>query len=66
VTGSGLPYKKASFNAERNFRTADPDSLKKDRAEIRKFEALIQKDDEIITLRTKITHTFAAQLENAS
>ncbi len=38
--------------------------LKKDRAEIRKFEALIQKDDEIITLRSKITHTFAAQLEN--
>ncbi|MFH1213090.1 MAG: TolC family protein [Candidatus Neomarinimicrobiota bacterium] len=38
--------------------------LRKDRAEIRKFEALIGKDDEIIVLRAKITGTIAAQLEN--
>jgi len=38
--------------------------LQKDRAEIRKYEALIQKDDEIIALRSKITRTVAAQLES--
>jgi outer membrane protein TolC len=38
--------------------------LRKDQAEIRKYEALIQKDDEIIALRSKITRTVAAQFEN--
>ena len=37
--------------------------LKKDLAEINKYKALILKDDEIITLREKITNTFVAQLE---
>jgi len=38
--------------------------LKKDVAEIHKYETLILKDDEIIALRARITHTFSAQLEN--
>jgi len=38
--------------------------LRKDLAEIRKYEALIKKDDEIIDLRSKITQTVAAQMEN--
>jgi len=37
--------------------------LKKDLAEINKYEALILKDDEVIALREKITNTFAAQLD---
>jgi len=38
--------------------------LKKDLAEINKYETLILKDDEIIVLRVRITRTFSAQLEN--
>ena len=38
--------------------------LKRDVAEINKYETLILKDDEIIALRIRITRTFSAQLEN--
>ncbi len=37
--------------------------LKKDKAEIDKYEALILKDNDIIALRQQITNTFAAQLD---
>ncbi|MCJ7800727.1 MAG: hypothetical protein MUP82_00020, partial [Candidatus Marinimicrobia bacterium] len=37
--------------------------LKKDLAEINKYEALILKDDEVIALRENITSTFASQLD---
>jgi outer membrane protein TolC len=40
--------------------------LKKDLAEIEKYETLILKDAEIIALRARITRTFASQLENGT
>lgn len=58
INKSAIELQKETFRLNTNF------ALKQQSAEVRKLEELLQRDDEIITLRTNVKTASAAQLEN--